>query len=143
MLDASFAHIASFPCLGLRKLRVELGESVMVAGMGILGVFALQFALLSGAIPVLVADLDPVRRDLALKLGATAAFDPSAKDFKDRVLAATGGRGVDGVVEVTAWQSLCSRRLSTSPTWAASRCWAAHAYRMRPSISISSFIVAA
>lgn len=101
LLDASFAHIASFPCLGVRKLRVELGESVMVAGMGILGVFALQFALLSGAIPVLVADLDPVRRDLALKLGATAAFDPSAKDFKDRVLAATGGRGVDGVVEVT------------------------------------------
>lgn len=101
LLDASFSHIASFSCLGVRKLRVELGESVMVAGMGILGVFALQFAVLSGAIPVLVSDLDPVRRDLALKLGATAAFDPSAADFNAQVMAATDGKGVDAVVEVT------------------------------------------
>ena len=31
-LDASFAHIASFAFLGVRKLRLEVGESVMIAG---------------------------------------------------------------------------------------------------------------
>lgn len=41
-LDASFAHIASFAFLGVRKLRLEVGESVMIAGQGILGVFALR-----------------------------------------------------------------------------------------------------
>jgi 2-desacetyl-2-hydroxyethyl bacteriochlorophyllide A dehydrogenase len=101
LLDAAFAHIASFSCLGVRRLRLELGESAMVAGMGILGVFALQFAALSGAIPLFACDLDPVRRELALKLGATAAFDPSAPDFKEQVMAATGGKGVETVVEVT------------------------------------------
>lgn len=101
LLDASFAHIASFSCLGVRKLSLELGESAMVAGMGILGVFALQFASLSGAIPLFACDLDPVRRELALKLGATAVFDPAAPDFKEQVLAATGGKGVETVVEVT------------------------------------------
>jgi 2-desacetyl-2-hydroxyethyl bacteriochlorophyllide A dehydrogenase len=101
LLDAAFTHIASFPCLGVRKLRVELGETVMVAGMGILGVFALQFALLSGAIPVLVADLDERRRELALELGASAAFDPSDEDFTQQVMAVTDGRGVEAVVEVT------------------------------------------
>lgn len=101
LLDAAFAPIAAFPLLGVRKLRLEIGESVMIAGQGILGVFALQFASLSGAIPVLAADLDPDRRALALKLGATAALAPDAADFVDHVKALTGGQGPHAVVEVT------------------------------------------
>ena len=99
-LDASFTHIASFPMLGVRKLRLELGESAMVAGQGILGVFALQFAALSGAIPVFASDFDPKRRELAMKLGATAAFVPD-EHLVDKVKEATGGKGVNGIVEVT------------------------------------------
>ena len=101
MLDAAFAHIASFSFLGVRKLKIELGESVMIAGMGILGAFAVQIASLSGAIPVLVSDFDPVRRDLALKLGAAAAFSPDEENFVEKVKAATGGNGPNALVEVT------------------------------------------
>ena len=101
LLDAAFAHIASFPFLGVRKLKLELGESVMIAGMGILGVFALQIACLSGAIPVVVSDFDPARRDLALKLGAAYAFSPDEDNFVEKVKEATGGEGPKGVVEVT------------------------------------------
>ena len=101
LLDASFAHIASFAFLGVRKLRIEIGESAMIAGMGILGAFAVQIANLSGAIPVIVSDFDPVRRDLALQLGATAAFSPDEKDFVENVKVATGGSGPNAVVEVT------------------------------------------
>jgi len=99
-LDASFAHIASFAFLGVRKLKIELGESAMIAGQGLLGVFALQIAALSGAIPVFAADFDPKRRALALELGATAAFVPDER-LAENVLAATGGKGVNAVVEVT------------------------------------------
>jgi threonine dehydrogenase-like Zn-dependent dehydrogenase len=101
LFDAAFAPIVSFPLLGVRKLRLEIGESAMIAGQGILGTFALQFALLSGAIPVLVADLDPDRRALALKLGATAALNPAEEGFVERVKALTGGQGPNAVVEVT------------------------------------------
>jgi len=101
LMDAAFANIVSFPFLGVRKLRLEIGESAMVAGLGILGMFAVQIASLSGAIPVLAADLDPKRRELALELGATAVFDPAEKDFASRVMEATGGKGVNAVVEVT------------------------------------------
>ncbi len=101
LLDAAFAHIASFPLLGVRKLRLELGESVMIAGMGILGAFAVQFASLAGAIPVIVSEPDPTRRALALKLGATAAFSPNEPDFVDKVKHATGGHGPKAVIEVT------------------------------------------
>ena len=34
LFDAAFAPIVSFPLLGVRKLRLEIGESVMVAGAG-------------------------------------------------------------------------------------------------------------
>jgi len=100
-LDAAFAHIASFSFLGVRKLKIELGESAMIAGMGILGAFAVQIASLSGAIPVIVSDFDPVRCDLALKLGAAAAFSPDEENFVEKVKAAAGGNGPNAVVEVT------------------------------------------
>jgi len=101
LLDASFAHIASFSFLGVRKLKLEIGESAMIVGQGILGVLALQIAILSGAIPVVVSDLDPERRRLALELGATAAFDPNEDDFVKKVKEVCGGDGPNAVVEVT------------------------------------------
>ena len=101
MLDAACVHIASFPMLGVRKLKIELGEPVMIAGLGILGQIALQAARYSGAMPLLACDFSPERRALALKMGADAVFDPQDPDFIEQVKAASGGRGVRAVVEVT------------------------------------------
>ena len=86
---------------GVRKLEIELGESAMVMGLGLLGIFAIQFCRLNGAYPVIAADLNPARRELALQLGADYAFDPSAPDFVEQVKAVTGGKGVRATVEVT------------------------------------------
>lgn len=112
--EAAFAHIASFPMLGVRKLRLEMGESAMVAGLGLLGLFAVQFARLAGAFPTMAADFDPSRRELAEKLGADLTFSPGDADFPERVREACskhaavrrfgnndGRDGVDGVVEVS------------------------------------------
>ena len=100
-LDAAFVIIASMGLGGVRKLEIELGESAMVMGLGLLGIFAVQFARLSGAYPLIAADLNPERRELALKLGADYALDPSAPDFVDEVKRLTGGKGVNATVEVT------------------------------------------
>ena len=100
-LDACLAHIASFPLLGVRKLRIEIGESAMVIGLGILGLFACQIARLAGAIPVIVSDLSPRRRDLALALGCDHALSPAEGNLAERVKALTRGRGVNAIVEVT------------------------------------------
>ena len=67
---------------GVSKLKLELGESAMVIGLGIPGVFATQAAALNGAIPVIVSDFDRKRRDLALTLGADHAFSPDEKDLR-------------------------------------------------------------
>ncbi len=101
LLDAAFAHIASFSFNGVRKLNLEIGESAMIAGQGILGVFALQVAALSGAVPLLVADFSPERRELAMKLGADYALNPGDSDYLEQIMELTGGEGVRAIVEVT------------------------------------------
>jgi threonine dehydrogenase-like Zn-dependent dehydrogenase len=100
-LDAAFVIIASMGLGGVRKLEVELGESAMVMGLGLLGQFSVQFLRLSGACPVIAVDPNPARRELALKLGADVALDPTDEDFTNRVKELTGGKGVNACVEVT------------------------------------------
>ena len=100
-LDAAFVVIASMGLGGVRKLELELGESAMVMGLGLLGIFAVQFCRQSGAYPVIAADLNPARRELALKLGADYALDPSSPDFVEQVKRITRGKGVRATVEVT------------------------------------------
>ncbi len=100
-LNAAFVLLAAMGLGGLRKTRLEIGESGMVFGMGILGVFALTFMKMSGAVPVIAADLSESRRNLAISCGAYYAFDPSDKDFIARVKEATDNKGVSAIVEVT------------------------------------------
>lgn len=100
-LEAAFVILASMGLGGVRKLELEIGESAMVMGQGLLGIFATQFCRLNGACPVIAADLNEERRNLALRLGADYALDPSAPDFVSCVRQATGGKGVRACVEVT------------------------------------------
>lgn len=110
-IDAAFVIIASMGLGGVRKLEIELGESAMVMGQGLLGIFATQFLRLSGAYPVIAADLNPERRRLALELGADYAFDPSDGDFVKKVRDVTKGKGVNGCVEVTGVSAAMNQAL--------------------------------
>ena len=110
-LDAAFVIIASMGLGGVRKLELELGESAMVMGLGLLGIFAIQFLRLSGANPLIAADLDPARRELALKLGADYALDPFAEDFVKQVKDITKGKGVRATVEVTGVSAAMNQAL--------------------------------
>jgi threonine dehydrogenase-like Zn-dependent dehydrogenase len=100
-LEAAFIPIAIMGLQGVRKVRLELGESVMVIGLGLLGVFATQAAALGGAIPVIVSDFDPRRRNLALTLGADYAFAPDEENLADKIRELTCGKGASAIVEVT------------------------------------------
>ena len=100
-LEAAFVIIASMGLGGVRKLELELGESAMVMGLGLLGNFSVQFLRLSGANPIIAVDLNGERRNLALKLGADYALDPTTADFVNKVKEITKGKGVNATVEVT------------------------------------------
>ena len=100
-LEAAFVVIASMGLGGVRKLELELGESAMVMGLGLLGIFAVQFLRQSGANPLIAADPNPDRRKLALSFGADFALDPTEDDFAEKVREITKGNGVRACVEVT------------------------------------------
>jgi len=55
------------------------GETVVIAGAGLLGLTACAMATDAGA-TVVVSDPDPVRRETALRFGAAAAVEPIALD---------------------------------------------------------------
>ena len=103
-LDSKEAALPIIAAMGLgavRKLGIEMGQSAMIIGLGLLGMFAMEFARASGAYPLIVADFNEKRRELALKLGADYAFDPADPDYIEKVRAVTGGKGVKHIVEVT------------------------------------------
>jgi threonine 3-dehydrogenase len=58
-----------------------LGEDVLVTGAGPIGCMAVAVVRHAGARHVVVSDPNPYRRELALKMGATAAIDPTAEDM--------------------------------------------------------------
>ncbi|MFD7317389.1 Zn-dependent alcohol dehydrogenase [Streptomyces sp. NPDC059883] len=92
--------------------RVRAGESVVVFGVGGVGLAVLQSARIAGAGPVVAVDVSPEKEALARAAGATeyvVASDTTAKDIRRL----TGGRGADVAVECvgrattirTAWDS--------------------------------------
>lgn len=109
--EAAFCIIGAMGLGGLRKTGLELGESAMVFGMGLLGIFSLQCAKWSGAYPVIAADLNKERRDLALSIGADYAFDPAEDGFFEKVRSVTDGKGVNAIVEVTGASAALSQAL--------------------------------
>ena len=98
--DAALCHIGTFSMAALRKTGLEIGESILVMGLGILGQQAVMFAHAAGAVPVIAADPLPERREKAAALGADCTLDPTRSDFAERVKAMTSG-GVNAAIEVT------------------------------------------
>ena len=98
--EASMALISTFPLAAIRKAKLEIGESAMVMGLGILGIFAVQELRIAGAYPIIAVDPVRERREFALKMGADFAFDPTNGGFPDQVKKLTDG-GVNVCIEVT------------------------------------------
>ena len=98
--DAKGALIEPFTCGYYAVMRhggVNAADTVVVSGGGTIGLVTAAAAVGMGA-RVIVVDPVPLRRDIARRLGADAAVDPSAGDPVETVLELT--RGVaDLVVE--------------------------------------------
>jgi threonine dehydrogenase-like Zn-dependent dehydrogenase len=84
----------------VRESQVRFGDSVVVVGLGVLGLLAVRMAVLSGAETVIAVDMLPNRRSLACQLGADHAFDPREGDVARRVHEVNGGAGVDVAIEL-------------------------------------------
>jgi L-iditol 2-dehydrogenase len=82
---------------GVREARIELGQTVLILGLGPIGLHAAQHARLSGGFPVVAIDPSPARRALAEKVGVDVTYADGAafkSGFKGKpavaVIEATG-----------------------------------------------------
>ncbi len=98
--DAALAHIVTFPEAAVRKCHLEFGEAALVMGLGVLGLLSVKLFRLAGACPIIAADPDPGKREIALKYGADHVLDPYDADFYEKVKSITNG-GVNAAIEVT------------------------------------------
>jgi S-(hydroxymethyl)glutathione dehydrogenase/alcohol dehydrogenase len=89
----------------LNTAKVVEGASVLVLGLGGIGLSIVQGARLASASRIIVSDPVASRRDVAAKLGATDAIDPTQEDVMGRVLEITGV-GVDYTFEAAGHAAL-------------------------------------
>ncbi|MCQ4122098.1 NAD(P)-dependent alcohol dehydrogenase [Rhodococcus tibetensis] len=75
----------------LTALRVHAGSTLIVFGAGGVGLSAVMAGRVVGAAKIITVDLNPVRLDLSLELGATHTIDGSRDDVLDRLRDVTEG----------------------------------------------------
>jgi NADPH2:quinone reductase len=82
---------------------IAAGQTVLVQGASsAMGLMGMQVAKLLGAGTVIGTSMSPQRRARLAEFGADVAVDTSAPDWVEKVLAATGGNGVDLLIDLVA-----------------------------------------
>jgi L-iditol 2-dehydrogenase len=78
---------------------VCLGDTAVVVGAGVIGLFLTQALRAAGCGRIIAVDLDQKKLDLACKLGADEGLRPDRVDVAAEVMRRTGGRGADVSLE--------------------------------------------
>ncbi len=100
----------------LSRATVKERESIVILGVGTIGMLSLVVAREMGFKTIICTDTAPFNREAALKHGAAAALDPLTEDVVARVKEMTGGRGADlvlvcaGAEGILSQASECARR---------------------------------
>jgi threonine 3-dehydrogenase len=77
------------------------GRTVLVTGCGPIGLCAVGIAKAAGAALVIATDTEAYRLELARSMGADLALDASDPSTEERIAQATGGDGVNVVLEMS------------------------------------------
>ena len=88
----------AFEC-GVLNGKVQPGDTVAIVGAGPIGLAALLTAQFYSPAAILMIDLDDNRLQVAQQFGATTLINSSDGTAVDRVMALTGGAGVDVAIE--------------------------------------------
>jgi 2-desacetyl-2-hydroxyethyl bacteriochlorophyllide A dehydrogenase len=99
--DAAFVPLAITAQQGVRRAAIELGETAVVVGAGLIGLFTVQYLALLGCRRIIVVDTATTRLELASRLGATDALHADVAAAREAVADLTSGRMADVVFEAT------------------------------------------
>jgi threonine 3-dehydrogenase len=98
-------HAAVFDPLGNAVHTVMAANvsarTVLITGVGIIGLMAVNIARAAGAVTIFVTDTNPNRLKLARELGADFAYDAKDEQWPERVRQETGGQGPQVLLEMS------------------------------------------
>lgn len=81
-----------------------MGDTVLIAGVGPIGMLTIQVALATGASQIFVSDLSENRLKKAKEIGAMHTFDARDKDIPQKIKEMTG-QGVDVFIDAAGAQA--------------------------------------
>ena len=102
--EAAFTVLGAIALQGIRLVQPTLGESVVVTGLGLIGLVTVQLLRAHGC-RVLGLDFDPAKLELARKLGAETVNLGAGQDPVAAAQAFSRGRGVDAVIITASTKS--------------------------------------
>jgi threonine 3-dehydrogenase len=76
-------------------------QTVAVTGCGAIGLFSITVAKACGAARVFAIEVNAHRRSVAAAMGADLTLDPATDNVEEQILEATGGTGVDVLLEMS------------------------------------------
>jgi 2-desacetyl-2-hydroxyethyl bacteriochlorophyllide A dehydrogenase len=103
--NVSWKHLAMVEPLtisvhAVKRARIVKGEHLVVTGSGPIGLLAAQYALVIGAVPIMVDPIDE-RLAFARSLGIPHGINPVKESAIERIKEFTGGRMAEAVVEAS------------------------------------------
>jgi len=101
---AAFTVLAAIGLQGVRLLKPTIGETIVVFGLGLIGLITIQILKANGC-RVLGVDYDTSRCELAKSFGIKIANPSKDEDPIDIAHSFSRGRGVDGVIIAVSTQS--------------------------------------
>ena len=103
--DAAFTTLGAIALHGIRQADLTLGETVVVVGLGLVGLLTVQILLAQGC-RVFGVDLDPTKVERALGLGMqTGLASDDHGEIRAAVLPFSRERGADAVLLTTGGKS--------------------------------------
>ena len=102
---AAFTVLGAIALQGIRLAQPTLGETVVVTGLGLIGLIAVQLLLRGNGCRVLGIDFDREKLEMARRMGAEVVDLSAGEDPVAAAQRFSRGRGVDAVIVTAATKS--------------------------------------
>jgi 2-desacetyl-2-hydroxyethyl bacteriochlorophyllide A dehydrogenase len=93
--QAAMVEAAAVALHGINISGIKTGESCLVVGTGMIGIFLIKLLRLSGASTIIALDINEKRLENASKAGADKVFLSDEKKLEEKIRSLTRNRGAD------------------------------------------------
>jgi len=111
--QAAMVEACSIAFHAARRSQIDLGDTAVVLGAGMIGLLVIQALRLAGCSQIFAVDIDDQKLEMANRMGADAGFNCDRQDVVSLVQDRTGGRGADLAYEVVGVTSALQLSLTS------------------------------